>query len=155
MDRGQDLDALWGEFHSVVTMTSRELQEFLRADASSEEAEPMPGLQPETGSAQDGVATGAADTSPAAAMGTMAVDDLGPGEQAALQDDHLGEAVASVLAKRKTDLTETDLDVMRAVIDRVRAAYPEGDFTHNTIDLRDDALRRTLMSVGHDPLRVH
>jgi len=154
MDRGPDLDALWEEFHSVVTMNSRELQEFLRADASSEDAEPVPGMAGGT-AIDSGPAMEAVDSSPAAALGEMALDQMPEGERAALEDDGLGQSVAAVLAKRKTDLTEHDLDVMRAVIDRVRAAYPEGDFTQNTIDLRDDALRRSLMSVGHDPLRVH
>ncbi|NHC46224.1 DUF3140 domain-containing protein [Motilibacter aurantiacus] len=149
MDRGQELDALWEEFHGVVTMTSRELQEFLRADASSEDGEVLPGMTAGSAS-QPG-----ADTSVEATMGSMAADDMGDGERAALESEGLGEAVAQVLAKRKVDLTEHDVDVMRAVIDRVRAAYPEGDVTHNTIDLRDDALRRSLMAVGHDPLRVH
>ena len=88
-------------------------------------------------------------------MGSMAADDMSDGELAALQDPGLGNAVAAVLSKRKVDLTDSDLDVMRAVISRVRAAYPEGDVTHNTIDISDAALRRDLMSVGHDPLRVH
>ncbi|HET9858769.1 MAG TPA: DUF3140 domain-containing protein [Nocardioidaceae bacterium] len=33
---------LWDEFHVVVNMTSRELDEFLRADAAGEDSEQLP-----------------------------------------------------------------------------------------------------------------
>ncbi|MED7929436.1 DUF3140 domain-containing protein [Nonomuraea sp. LP-02] len=57
--------------------------------------------------------------------------------------DELGRGVLHVLSKRKGDLTRTDLDVMRQVIELVE-----------TLDGRtDDESRRELMSVGHDPLR--
>jgi len=35
-------DDLWEEFHQVVNMTSRELDEFLRADAAAEDSEVLP-----------------------------------------------------------------------------------------------------------------
>jgi Protein of unknown function (DUF3140) len=57
--------------------------------------------------------------------------------------DELGRGVLHVLTKRKGDLTRTDLDVMRQVVDLVETV---GDKT-------DDDSRRELMSVGHDPLR--
>jgi uncharacterized protein Yka (UPF0111/DUF47 family) len=57
--------------------------------------------------------------------------------------DELGRGVLHVLAKRKGDLTKTDLDVMRQVV----------EFVENMGDRTDDASRRELMSVGHDPLR--
>ncbi|TDD20967.1 DUF3140 domain-containing protein [Nonomuraea diastatica] len=57
--------------------------------------------------------------------------------------DELGRGVLHVLSKRKGDLTSTDLDVMRQVVDLVETM---GDRT-------DDESRRELMSVGHDPLR--
>ncbi|NUW43259.1 DUF3140 domain-containing protein [Nonomuraea rhodomycinica] len=58
--------------------------------------------------------------------------------------DELGRGVLHVLAKRKTDLTEDDLDTMRQVVDLVE-----------TLDNRtDDEARRLQLSVGHDPLRA-
>lgn len=41
MDSGE-LDALWEEFHTVVNMTSRELDEWLRARFAGEDAEELP-----------------------------------------------------------------------------------------------------------------
>ncbi|AXK35116.1 DUF3140 domain-containing protein [Streptomyces armeniacus] len=35
-------DELWDEFHTVVNMTSRELQEWLRAEDAGEETEELP-----------------------------------------------------------------------------------------------------------------
>ncbi|HET7325952.1 MAG TPA: DUF3140 domain-containing protein [Nocardioidaceae bacterium] len=35
-------DELWDDFHTVVNMTSRELEEFLLTDAAHEETEEMP-----------------------------------------------------------------------------------------------------------------
>ncbi|MEU5861734.1 MULTISPECIES: DUF3140 domain-containing protein [unclassified Nonomuraea] len=58
--------------------------------------------------------------------------------------DELGRGVLHVLSKRKGDLTKTDLDVMRQVVELVETM---GDRT-------DDDSRRELMSVGHDPLRA-
>ncbi|WP_240778055.1 DUF3140 domain-containing protein [Nonomuraea basaltis] len=57
--------------------------------------------------------------------------------------DELGRSVLHVLSKRKGDLTKTDLDAMRRVVELVETM---GDKT-------DDQSRRELMSVGHDPLR--
>ena len=65
----------------------------------------------------------------------------------------LGDQIAAILAKRKVDLTDDDVDTMRTVIEQVRAAYPEGDLDR-TIDLTDDSTRRWLMALGHDPLKV-
>lgn len=36
-------DELWDEFHHLVNMTSRELEEWLRTDAAGEVTEPTPG----------------------------------------------------------------------------------------------------------------
>ncbi|SDL18314.1 Protein of unknown function [Nonomuraea maritima] len=55
----------------------------------------------------------------------------------------LGRGVLHVLGKRRGDLTRHDLHVMRQVVEFVEIM---GDRT-------DDASRRELMSVGHDPLR--
>ena len=48
-----------------------------------------------------------------------------------------------VLSKRKADLTQADLAVMRQVVDLVETMG----------DRIDDESRRELMIVGHDPLK--
>jgi hypothetical protein len=61
----------------------------------------------------------------------------------------LGQRVAAILAKRRSDLTDDDIDAMTKVIDIVRSERRE--------DLEpvagDDHWRHKLMSVGHDPLK--
>ena len=57
--------------------------------------------------------------------------------------DETGRGVLHVLSKRKADLTQADLGVMRQVVDLVEAMG----------DLTDDDSRHELMTVGHDPLR--
>ncbi|NRQ37273.1 DUF3140 domain-containing protein [Nonomuraea sp. NN258] len=57
--------------------------------------------------------------------------------------DELGRGVLHVLSKRKGDLTKADIEVMREVVNLVETM---GEMT-------DDGSRRTLMTVGHDPLR--
>jgi hypothetical protein len=37
-----ELDTLWEDFHTVVNMTSRELEDWLRADAAGEDSEALP-----------------------------------------------------------------------------------------------------------------
>jgi hypothetical protein len=61
----------------------------------------------------------------------------------------LGSRVVDLLRKRKTDLTGDDAEVMREVVDYVedRTASPPPDAE------RDEEWRRSLMSVGHDPLK--
>ena len=50
MAKTQVSDELWEEFHRVVNMTSRELEEWLRADSSGETSEALPDqVGPETG----------------------------------------------------------------------------------------------------------
>ncbi|MDT0326867.1 DUF3140 domain-containing protein [Nocardiopsis lambiniae] len=57
-----------------------------------------------------------------------------------------GEEVVSVLRKRRTDVTDADLDLMEQVTGYVRERLAE--------PRRQDARwRRSLLSVGHDPLR--
>ncbi|GAB2679814.1 DUF3140 domain-containing protein [Thalassiella azotivora] len=41
-DETVDPDALWQEFHTVVNMTSRELEEWLRTRSAGEDAEELP-----------------------------------------------------------------------------------------------------------------
>ena len=61
----------------------------------------------------------------------------------------LGHRVAGILAKRRTDLTDDDVDAMTKVVDIVHRERRE--------DLEptagDDHWRRRLMSIGHDPLK--
>ena len=102
-------DELWEEFHTVVNMTSAELEEWLRVEASGEAGEAVP-------------------------------------EQ---DEAHLGRQVVHILGKRRTDLTEDDLQVMQRVVDRVRS--------QRGVDLEPTAgqvnWRHRLMRIGHDPLR--
>jgi glutamyl-tRNA reductase len=102
-------DELWNEFHRVVNMTSRELDEWLRTRSASPEVEELPD--------QAGTAT--------------------------------GQQVLHLLGKRRTDLAEEDLQVMRKVVDRV--------YSERRYDLEpaagDAGWRHRLMSIGHDPLK--
>jgi hypothetical protein len=102
-------DELWEEFHRVVNMTSRELNEWNRTRSATEEAEPFP-------------------------------DQAGTS---------LGHRVAAILAKRRSDLTDEDVDAMTKVVDVVHRERRE--------DLEptagDDHWRHRLMSLGHDPLK--
>lgn len=102
-------DELWNEFHRVVNMTSRELDEWLRTRSSSPDDEPLPD--------QAGTPT--------------------------------GQQVLHILSKRRTDLDEDDLQVMRKVVARV--------YAERRYDLEpaagDAGWRHRLMSIGHDPLK--
>jgi hypothetical protein len=61
----------------------------------------------------------------------------------------LGRKVARLLGKRKMDLTEEDADTMLRVADFVadREANPPA------VGIADEQWRRSLMTVGHDPLK--
>ncbi|MFG3496560.1 DUF3140 domain-containing protein [Streptomyces sp. NPDC047928] len=100
---------LWDEFHTVVNMTSRELQEWLSTQAAGEETEEVP-------------------------------DKAGPPR---------GRRVLEILGKRRTDINDDDVDVMRRVCEIVR--------TQRGPDLEPtaggDDWRRSLMNIGHDPLK--
>lgn len=63
--------------------------------------------------------------------------------------ESIGWRVVPILGKRRTDLTDADVGVMREVIGIVREKLdnpPAGGRS-------DDEWRRDLMLVGHDPLR--
>jgi hypothetical protein len=64
--------------------------------------------------------------------------------------DPEGRGVLAVLAKRKVDLTDADLDLMERVTEEIfnllAARPPEG--------VGDDQWREDLMSLGHDPMRA-
>lgn len=63
-----------------------------------------------------------------------------------------GQQVLHVLSKRRTDVTPEDVDVMRGVSDAIRARRGE-DLEDGTPVAGDDAWRRELMDLGHDPLK--
>jgi hypothetical protein len=102
-------DELWQEFHTVVNMTSRELEDWLRTRSADEDDEALPD--------QAGTPT--------------------------------GRHVVQILGKRRVDLTEDDVRVMRRVVERVREQ--RRDDLEPTAG--DAAWRHKLMSLGHDPLK--
>jgi Protein of unknown function (DUF3140) len=61
----------------------------------------------------------------------------------------LGRRVVEVLRKRKVDLTADDTAAMQDVVDYVEDQLASPPTTGAT----DDKWRRSLMTVGHDPLR--
>jgi Protein of unknown function (DUF3140) len=109
MAKTQVDDELWQEFHRVVNMTSRELEEWLRVESSDENTEALP-------------------------------------EQAGAET---GRHVLAILRKRRADLTEEDIGAMEAVVDRIHSE--RRDDLESTAG--DQAWRRGLMSIGHDPLK--
>lgn len=102
-------DELWSDFHTVVNMTSRELEDWLRTRDAGEVAERYPD--------QAGTKT--------------------------------GRLVLEIMGKRRTDLTEHDVTVMRRVVDTVRAER------NAELDPKagQPGWRHRLMTLGHDPLR--
>jgi ribosomal 50S subunit-associated protein YjgA (DUF615 family) len=61
----------------------------------------------------------------------------------------LGRRVLAILGKRRTDLTDDDVAVMRRVLERITRL--RGDETARAE--RADRWRRQLMDLGHDPLK--
>ncbi|GAA3740612.1 DUF3140 domain-containing protein [Salinactinospora qingdaonensis] len=57
-----------------------------------------------------------------------------------------GRHVVHIVGKRRVDLTNADLEMMRLVVEAIRSrlAHP-----HES----DDEWRRAIMTLGHDPLR--
>ncbi len=105
----EELDALWHDFHRVVNMTSRELEEWLMTRSAGENAEKLP-------------------------------DEAGTEK---------GRRVLAVLQKRRTDLTDDDIRVMRRTVETISAERRD--------DLEPTAgqsnWRHRLMTLGHDPLK--
>jgi hypothetical protein len=66
-----------------------------------------------------------------------------------LPELELGDQVLAILGKRRTDVTGDDVDTMQQVVDQVRTI--RGDEPES--EAYDDAVRRLLMSLGHDPLK--
>ncbi|MER5184649.1 DUF3140 domain-containing protein [Streptomyces sp. NPDC002896] len=63
--------------------------------------------------------------------------------------DPLGQHVLAILQKRRTDLTDADIQVMYQVVDTVAA---QSDI-ENEPKADDESRRHQLMTLGHDPLR--
>lgn len=104
-----ELDELWNEFHAVVNMTARELDDWLKTRFAGEHTEELP-------------------------------DQAGTAN---------GRRVLEILGKRRVDLTEDDIRVMRKVIDTITS--------ERGVDMEPTAgqpnWRHRLMSLGHDPLK--
>jgi hypothetical protein len=62
----------------------------------------------------------------------------------------LGRHIPELLGKRRTDLTDADVEAMRRVADTVRDLL--GDATPAATQ-EDHAWRHALMTVGHDPIK--
>ena len=78
-----------------------------------------------------------------------ASDDDAPSGERDLALPELGKRVVELLRKRKVDLTQRDADVMEQVVDFVLTQEAEGPADQET----DEEWRRSLMTVGHDPMR--
>jgi hypothetical protein len=70
-------------------------------------------------------------------------------DQPDLGVDPEGRGILRVLAKRKVDLTDDDLDLMERVIEEVSNLLA----VRTTVGLNDSLWRRDLMTLGHDPMR--
>ena len=81
----------------------------------------------------------------------LRTEESGPAGEAGPQDGltATGHQVLAVLAKRRGDLTDADRAVMALVVRSVRAQ--RGDEPEP--EAGDDAWRRALMTLGHDPLK--
>ncbi|MFC4494395.1 DUF3140 domain-containing protein [Streptomyces ovatisporus] len=102
-------DELWEEFHAVVNMTSRELEEWLRTRSAGQETEELP-------------------------------------DQAGTEN---GRHVLRILGKRRRDLTDDDVRVMRKVVGIVTAERG-ADMEPTT---GQPNWRHRLMTLGHDPMK--
>ncbi|MFI5821919.1 DUF3140 domain-containing protein [Streptomyces rishiriensis] len=60
-----------------------------------------------------------------------------------------GQHVLAILQKRRTDLTDEDVQVMYRVVDTVA----EQAATKNEPEAQETRRRHRLMTIGHDPLR--
>ena len=112
MERTQELEDLWDEFHHVVNMTSRELSDWLRTRDAGEDGEALPD--------QAGTPT--------------------------------GHQVLQVLGRRKVDLTDDDVRVMRRVVERVHDERGD-DLDASGPTAGEAHWRHRLMTLGHDPLK--
>ncbi|MFJ5531127.1 DUF3140 domain-containing protein [Streptomyces sp. NPDC093261] len=60
-----------------------------------------------------------------------------------------GRHVLAILQKRRTDLTDDDVQVMREVVETVT----DRQDLENEPEAEDDERRHRLMTIGHDPLK--
>jgi Protein of unknown function (DUF3140) len=109
MARSKVSDEVRDEFHQVVNMASRELEDWLRTASAGEQTESLP--------------------------------DRAGGPA--------GPQIVHVLGKRRSDLTDDDIELMEAVIGRIRTE--RGDPPEPKAG--DAAWPHRLMSLGHDPLK--
>ena len=79
-----------------------------------------------------------------------APDDAAPPSEPGLGLPDLGRQVVELLRKRKVELTQRDADVMEQVVDFVLTQEAEGPDDMES----DEEWRRSLMTVGHDPMRL-
>ncbi|HEX5568179.1 MAG TPA: DUF3140 domain-containing protein [Streptomyces sp.] len=63
----------------------------------------------------------------------------------------LGQQVLAILRKRRVDLTDEDVAVMREVVDTVTA---ERERVRVADAVQDPVWRHRMMSLGHDPVRA-
>ncbi|GGO45839.1 hypothetical protein GCM10012287_14750 [Streptomyces daqingensis] len=106
---GHERDELWEEFHAVVNMSSRELEEWLRTRSAGQDSEELP-------------------------------------DQAGTEN---GRHVLRILGKRRGDLNDDDVRVMRKVVDTVTAERG-ADMEPTT---GQPNWRHRLMTLGHDPMK--
>ncbi|TLS48058.1 DUF3140 domain-containing protein [Streptomyces montanus] len=88
---------------------------------------------------------------------------LDVGEEAEPLPEHAGsptgQHVLEILQKRRTDLTEDDINVMYGVVDTVTEETEQADRMDQTgpgqeHEAEETRRRHRLMTLGHDPLRV-
>ncbi|MGX4688504.1 DUF3140 domain-containing protein [Streptomyces sp. JNUCC 63] len=66
-----------------------------------------------------------------------------------------GQHVLSILRKRRTDLTDDDLRVMRKAVDTITARTDlENEPAPEAGDAEETRRRHRLMTLGHDPLKA-
>ncbi|GGS06075.1 hypothetical protein GCM10010269_51330 [Streptomyces humidus] len=63
-----------------------------------------------------------------------------------------GQHVLAILQKRRTDLTEDDVQVMYRVVDTV-AGQADAENEPEAPEAEETRRRHRLMTIGHDPLR--
>ncbi|MFE0452889.1 DUF3140 domain-containing protein [Streptomyces sp. NPDC058914] len=64
-----------------------------------------------------------------------------------------GQHVLAILQKRRTDLTDDDIRVMRRVVDTVTAQTDLESEPETEETAQDTRRRHRLMTIGHDPLK--
>jgi len=62
-----------------------------------------------------------------------------------------GKSILAVLAKRKVDLTDRDMKVMRETVTQIQDLLASGEAVGG---VADDEWRHALMDLGHDPVRA-